>query len=102
MVYFRKGVSRRQVREFYSSVLFSSAESRQFPALVRESSHFRASDFNGHETIVLYFFQKSLADKVDAYLATIKADKRVEKVEEQFHDRLERSNGRLRKKCTNS
>jgi hypothetical protein len=83
VIYFRKGITRQQVQDFSSSVLEEPTPQRPghgYPAFVRVYLHLVPSQANGHEAIALTFSYNTSADKVNAYLAKIKADNRVEKV----------------------
>ncbi len=84
VIYFRNGTTGQQVEDFNLSVLMGPAlprhEGRDYPAFV--SSYFRLTPMqaNGHEGIALNFFNNAPVDEVNAYLATIKVDTRVETV----------------------
>jgi hypothetical protein len=84
VIYFRKGITDRQVEDFNLSVLMGPAlprhDGRDYPAFVHTYLRLLPSQANGHEAIALTFFDDAPTDKVNAYLATIKADRRVETV----------------------
>jgi hypothetical protein len=84
VIYFRKGITAQQVEDFDSSVLEEPAqpgyEGRGHPPFVQEYLHLAPSQANGHEAIALTFFDNAPSDKVNAYMATIGADRRVEAV----------------------
>ena len=81
VIYFRKGITSQQVEVFNSTVLevpTSQSPGHGHPAFVQ--TYLRLAQANGHEGIALTFFDNASADKVNAYLTTIRADSRVEKV----------------------
>jgi len=84
VIYFHKEVTDREVEDFASSVLMGPAmprhEGRDFPAFVSQYFRLLPSQANGHNAVALTFWNNSPPDKVNAYLATIKADRRVETV----------------------
>lgn len=84
VIYFRKEVTDRQVEDFDSTVLMSAApprhDGRDYPAFVSVYLRLLPSQANGHEAIALTFVRDAPPEKVNAYLATIEADSRVEKV----------------------
>ena len=84
VIYFRRGVTREQVEEFDSLVLQGPAppwhDGRDYPPFLATYVSLLPSQANGHEAIALTFFNDAPPDKVNAYLATIKADSRVARV----------------------
>lgn len=83
VIYFRKGVTRQQVSEFDSSVLeepTQKAPGHAHPAFVLVYLRLLPMQANGHEAIALTFSPNTPSDKLNAYLAKIKADNRVENV----------------------
>lgn len=83
VIHFRYGVNAAEVEEFESSVLqvpSTRHEGRDFPPFVQ--SYFRLAPIqaNGHEGIALNFFDNAPSQEVNAYLAAIKNDKRVDSV----------------------
>jgi hypothetical protein len=81
VIYFRRGVTDKQIEDFNSSVLQAPARlghvGRDYPPFVSSYLRLLPSQANGHEAIALTFFKEAPADKVNAYLGTIKADSRV-------------------------
>lgn len=83
VIYFRKGITSQQVEDFTSAVLEVPTQQRPghgLPAFVHSYLRLAPMQANGHEGIALNFFANASADKVNAYLASIKADMRVETV----------------------
>jgi hypothetical protein len=84
VIYFRKGISPQQVEDFNESVLMGPAEprhaGRDYPSFVQTYLGLIPSQANGHEAVALTFFNNTATDKVNAYLATIEGDSRVDKV----------------------
>jgi hypothetical protein len=84
VIYFRKEITQQQVEDFHSTVLMGPAlpgrDGRDFPTFVSLYLRLIPSQANGHWAIALTFSNNAPLDKVKAYLATIKADSRVETV----------------------
>jgi hypothetical protein len=84
VIYFRKEITQQQVEDFSSTVLMGPAlprhDGRDYPTFVSMYLRLLPSQANGHEAIALTFLDNAPPDKVKAYLATIKADSRVETV----------------------
>jgi hypothetical protein len=81
IVYFRNGITGREVEDFDLFVLQALStqhEGRDFPPFVQ--TYLRLAQANGHEGIALFFRNNAPPDKVSAYQETIKADNRVYKV----------------------
>jgi hypothetical protein len=81
VVYFRNGISGREVEDFDLFVLQAPStqhQGRDFPAFVQ--TYLSLGQASGHEGIALVFRNNAPAEKVSAYLQTIKTDKRVYKV----------------------
>jgi len=84
VIYFRKQVTDQQIEDFNHSVLelpqVPQHEGRGYPDFVSEYLRLTPSQANGYDAVALTFFDKNRADKVNAYLETIRADSRVKKV----------------------
>ena len=84
VIYFRKGTTGQQVEDFKSSVLEVPAqprhEGRGYPDFVRVYLRLQPRQASGHDAIALTFFDNAPPERVNAYLATIRADARVEAV----------------------
>jgi len=84
VIYFRKEITQQQVEDFRSTVLMGPAlrgrDGRDYPTFVSMYLRLIPSQANGHWAIALTFLDNAPPDKVEAYLATIKADSRVETV----------------------
>lgn len=84
VIYFRKEITNRQVEDFNSTVLMRPApprhDGRDYPAFVSTYLRLLPGRANGHEAIALTFVRNAPPEKVNAYLATIEADSRVETV----------------------
>jgi len=84
VIYFRKQVTDQQIENFNRSVLMMPSvpqhDGPDYPPFVSEYSRLLPMQANGYDAVAISFFDKSPADKVNAYLAIIKADSRVEKV----------------------
>lgn len=88
VIYFRKGVTDKDVEDFSSSVLEGPAEprheGRDYPPFVSEYLRLLPSQANGYYAVSLTFFNNSSDDETQAYIRKIEADRRVLKV---FRDR---------------
>jgi hypothetical protein len=83
VIYFHKGIALREVEDFNSSVLQEPStrhQGRGYPPFVQSYFRLAPTQANGHEAIAIRFFDSAPSDEVNAYLATIKADSRVEGV----------------------
>jgi hypothetical protein len=84
VIYFRKEVTNRQIEDFNRSILMLPSvpqhDGPDYPAFVSEYLRLLPMQANGYDAVAIGFFDKSPADKVNAYLAVIKADSRVERV----------------------
>jgi len=84
VIYFRKEITQQQVEDFHSTVLMGpplpGRDGRDYPTFVSMYLRLIPSQANGHRAIALTFLDNAPPDKVEAYLATIKADSRVETV----------------------
>jgi hypothetical protein len=83
VIYFRKGVTRQEASDFDRDVLEEPTRrppGHGLPAFVGVYLRLLPSQANGHEAIALTFLSNAPIDKLNAYLAKIKADERVETV----------------------
>src|ERR1700723_51156 len=84
VIYFKKDVSSQQVESFTNAVLIAPAmpphQGLNFPPFVRQYLRLAPNQANGHWAVALTFQNDPPPDTVRAYLATIKADSRVETV----------------------
>jgi len=84
VIYFRKEITEQQVEDFRSTVLkghtLPGRDGLDYPAFVSLYLRLIPSQANDHWAIALTFLNNAPPDNVNAYLATIKADSRVETV----------------------
>jgi hypothetical protein len=84
VVYFRKGITDKEIEDFNSSTLQEPAQSRHpgrdYPPFVSEYLRLLPSQANGYEAIALSFFDESRSDQTNAFIDRIKSDRRVLKV----------------------
>lgn len=84
VIYFRIGVTDKDIEDFDSSVLQGPAEprhqGRDYPPFVSEYLRLLPSQANGYEAVSLSFFNNASPGDTQAYIRKIEADKRVLKL----------------------